>query len=116
MFAVFSTHNHTGIFTNPTCPTPGAVFTSGGANCIAATARYANVTGSVTTVSGSPGNQTHRVTDDESRSKTQAHTARPVCPSHRGSARWLRNRLLQVALLAVGPVAESESARPALRP
>src|SRR4051812_17995942 len=54
VFSVFSTHNQTGIFTSPICPTPGADFTKGGANCIAATARYANVTGSITTVSGSP--------------------------------------------------------------
>ncbi|GAA1661720.1 hypothetical protein GCM10009744_64320 [Kribbella alba] len=62
VFSDCSTHNHTGIFTSPTCPAAGALRTTGGASCIAATARYANVTGSTTTVSGSPGNQTHRVT------------------------------------------------------
>lgn len=62
VFSDFSTHNHTGMFTSPICPTPGALFTTGSRNCIAATARYANVNGSVTTVSGSPGNHTHLVT------------------------------------------------------
>jgi hypothetical protein len=38
VFSVLSTHNHTGMFTSPTCPTPGAVLTNGGARCISATA------------------------------------------------------------------------------
>src|SRR5262245_60381462 len=39
VFSLFSTHNHTGMFTSPICPTPGADFTTGGANRISATAR-----------------------------------------------------------------------------